>query len=193
MRSFTPSIAFFAALIGLPGCEPGNPTGAGGAPPDSVPAVARAKVVFPADLQADDATVNAMLNDAMSACVDGDYDAFRRLWSAKDDPVPRERFVNHFKTVESMIVRALEADPDPQRQAYAVCVEITFDKEKLPPQHELQADPRRLVVLLIVREQDQWRFAKAPKAVRTWMSEKIGEADVPDDDLLGRGDRESQR
>jgi hypothetical protein len=180
-------LLFMAAFaLGLTCCRPDTPAEPTNAADNTAAATKAPHVDFPAELHSKNPDVNAVVRDAMTACIRGDYDAFRRLWSAKDEPIPRERFVNHFMAVESMIVRALEADPDPQREAFAVCVEVNFDKEKLPVQHELYAEPRRLVIMLILREQNEWRFSAAPKAVRAYMAEKVGASGGTADDPLQR-------
>lgn len=143
------------------------------APDVKPPAPEPERVVFPAALRAADDSVNVMLLAGMNACLGGDYDSFRLLWSATTEPIPRQRFEKHFKAVEKITVRALEKDPDAGREAYAVYAEVAFDAAQLPEQHELRADPKRRVILLIIREQDAWRMASAPKAVRAWLAKKV--------------------
>jgi hypothetical protein len=141
-------------------------------------------LVFPKELHAADPTVNAFIARAMRTCVSGEYEPFRLLWSADVTPMPRERFENHWRAVQKIHVRALEKDPREGSEVYAVYADLSLDPDQLPPQHELHDNPKRSVVLLIVREHDEWRLNKASKEVRAWMAQKVqaGEGVVPDPD-----------
>jgi hypothetical protein len=142
-------------------------------------------LVFPREVQVADPAVNAFLAGAMRTCTSGEYEPFRLLWSADTDPLPRERFENHWRAVEKIHILALEKDPHGQ-EAYAVYADLFFDPDQLPARHELHDHPQRPIVLLIVREHDQWRLAKASKAVRAWMAKKVKspeeEASAPPDE-----------
>lgn len=134
--------------------------------------------VFPDELQVDDEAVNAFLNRAMNTCAGGDYDAFRLLWSARQDPLPRDEFEEGWKAVQEIRVRALEparlaADPDagfPEpRTVYGVLADVAFD----PTHRAAREEPHRRVVLMLIREHDEWRLGRAPKSMRAWMTDKV--------------------
>lgn len=140
---------------------------------------------FPADLHMADASVNAFVKEAMLHCASGDYDRFRLLWSAKEEPLPRGDYEQGWQAVQKIAVRALRkvmlaADAkhrgDPSRKVYVLLAEVALD-----PTHRAGArEPIREVVLMIVREQGAWRLAHPPKAMRAWIKTQIKQIDPTD-------------
>jgi len=137
--------------------------------------------MFPTELYVADATVNDFVAKAMTTCAAGEYEAFRLLWSVREDPLPREEFEQGWQAVETIKVRALEkvmlaADPSAGRTepetVYALLVEVSLD----PAQKVGQTEPQRRVVLMLTREHEQWRLAQAPKPMRDWVKDKIAAA-----------------
>jgi len=138
-------------------------------------------LIFPEELRVADSTVNEYVAKAMTTCAAGDYEAFRLLWSARETPLPREEFEQGWQAVQNIQVRALEkvmldADPSAGRTepelVYALFIEVALD----PAQKAGQKESRRLVVLMLTREHEQWRLATAPKPMREWIKKKIAEA-----------------
>lgn len=139
-------------------------------------------LVFPDNLRAEDETVNDFVTDAMTVCASGDYEAFRLLWSVKQDPLPREEFKRGWQAVESIRIRAVErvqltsSQTDAEtptagihNDAYVVLADV-----QLNPDHPAgQREPRREVVLLIRRENERWWLARAPKQVRAWVRKQV--------------------
>jgi len=137
-------------------------------------------LVFPSALRVSDESVNAFVERAMAACSTGNYDEFRRLWSAQRDPLPRGEFEQGWQAVKTIRVRALqkiilaqtaESDAKPEsvsdQDAYILLTDLSLD-----PKHPAGQDqPEREAALLIVRERDQWCLTKAPKQVRDWVKE----------------------
>jgi len=134
-------------------------------------------LIFSEEHRADDETVNAFVTHAMTVCASGDYDDFRLLWSVREDPLPRQEFERGWQAVKSIRIRDLQrvivapSDPaddeaiDGASDAYAILANVQLD-----PDHPAgQRQPDRQVVLLIRREGDRWRLARAPKSVRTWI------------------------
>jgi len=139
-------------------------------------------LVFPDEMRVSDASINEFVTKAMTVCATGDYEAFRLLWSAREDPLPRSDFEQGWHAVRGIEVRALqkamlEADPSVGREnkerVYVLLVDVTFDPAQKPGQNE----PLRHVVLMVVSENDDWRLAKAPKAMREWVKNKVTTAD----------------
>lgn len=135
-------------------------------------------LVFPDELRVEDSTVNEFVTKAMTTCATGDYEAFRLLWSARADPLPREEFEQGWHAVQTIKVRALEKvmlDVDPNagrtepQAVYALLTEVTLD----PAQRVGQKEPQRHVVLMLAREHEQWRLAQAPKPMRDWIKNRI--------------------
>ncbi len=144
------------------------------------------RLQFPADLNAKDASVNDFVTHAMLTATSGDYDAFRLLWSAREEPMPREEFLQGWDAVRQVRVRALQQiviAPDsapadiPRVDMYAVYVEVSLD-----PEHRAAKEkPQREAILVMVREQDRWALMRAPKDVRDYMRGKVNKpADEPD-------------
>lgn len=135
-------------------------------------------LVFPPELRVADSTVNEFATKAMTVCAAGEYEAFRLLWSAREDPLPREEFEEGWQAVQTIKVRALErvmldADPNTGRnepeEVYVLLAEVSLD-----PEHRAgQKKPQRQVVLMLTREHEQWRLAQAPKPMREWVKTKF--------------------
>lgn len=138
-------------------------------------------VVFPSGLRVDDATVNEFVRKALAQCAAGDYEAFRRLWTARQEPLPRGEFEEGWQAVQEIKVRALEkvmlagdadhdhADPE---TVYALLVEVSLD----PARRAGQREPNREIVLMLSRERDEWRLARPPKSMREWIKRKAEES-----------------
>ncbi len=185
-----PSILVIFCWIGACSREehkPGAPKAATEVNPRPV-----AQLVFPNTLEAEDASVNAFVRQAMNTCASRDYDAFRLLWSAREDPMSREEFEESWNAVRDIRVRALERarvaagdsaasgreSANPNRAAsepqlvYVIHAEVALD----PAHPAAQRSPEREVVLMLVREHDRWRLARAPKPMRAWIRKKAEES-----------------
>ena len=133
---------------------------------------------FPESLHVADASVTNVVERAMNACAKGDYDDFRLLWSARQKPLERGEFEAGWLAVQSIDVRALELiklatktenGEEHLDEHYVMLAEVRFD-----PQHPAgRKEPRREVVLLLAKEQQQWRLARAPAKIRTWIRERV--------------------
>jgi hypothetical protein len=150
-------------------------------------------VVFPSRLRVDDATVNEFVRMALAQCAAGDYDAFRRLWTARQEPLPRGEFEEGWQAVQKIEVRALEkvmlaggeerdhADP---KTVYVLLVEVSLD----PARRAGQREPNREIVLMLSRERDEWRLARPPKSMREWIKKHAEESTAPTDAQVPSGD-----
>jgi hypothetical protein len=131
------------------------------APEPALPAPEPSVIVdFPEELQAKDRTVSAFIREVIDTCVAGDYERFRLLWSAREDPFPRDAFERGWQAVRR--VRVLDVQPFRRRAeddlVFGVHAYVELD-ESVP---ERSPD----VVLLIVKEAERWRLAEAPPALR---------------------------
>lgn len=168
-----------AGLIGVTfGCRREEGPAQNGPTSDPGPPERVGVVVFPEDLLVEDASVNEFLRDAMTVCTTGDYDAFRLLWSARHEPLARDEFERGWQAVLEIRIRALEkvvlapdagSAPAKAQMVYATCANVRLDPNRLAKEQE----PRRQVVLMLVREHDKWRLAWAPKNVQAWLKEKV--------------------
>lgn len=149
---------------------------------------ARAKpvdvLIFPDELHVRDASVNAFVERAMHVCGAGEYEAFRALWSVREDPLPRDEFEQGWQAVELARIRALQpvviaseskVEGSSGEKVYLVLAEVRLD----PGSRAGEREPRREVVLMLVREGDRWRLAKTPKKLRAWIKKRVNAAPPP--------------
>ncbi|MCH7814697.1 MAG: hypothetical protein IID40_11830 [Planctomycetes bacterium] len=117
-------------------------------PPDPEPEI----LDFPKALQAKDPTVNTFVRRVIETCASGDYDAFRLLWSARDDPFPRDQFHRAWQSVRKVRIVSLR----PVREAesgnlfYAVRAQVELDPAVREPQRD--------VTIILAFEDGHWRL-----------------------------------
>lgn len=137
--------------------------------------------VFPDAVRSDDRAVNALIGEAMRCCARGDYEGFRLLWSAKEEPLTRDEYEQGFKAVKKIEIRALQkvliADEKASNPSEGETVYVSLADVDLDPDHRAsKGESHREVVLLVRREEGKWRLAHAPKAVRVWLKKRMAEA-----------------
>ena len=170
-------------------------------PPTSEPERKPERLVFPDELRVADASVNEFVDRAMRTIAQGEYEPFRALWSVRNDPPSSADFDKGWQAVRSIRVVALEkvmiaTESDRQAPAstgeapsgaaspieisrapdaehsYALLAEIDLD----PKNPATRDEPTREVVLVMIREQGEWRMVRAPKALRNWLLERAGKS-----------------
>lgn len=155
-------------------CRRGESNPANPASGDAATGERPARLVYTDNLHVADSAVNAFINRAMAVCAAGVYSDFRLLWSAGADPMPRDEFEQGWQAVQQIRILAvekalLEADTEPpvaeSPVVYAIYAEVALD----PMHPAARTKPNRWVALMLVREQEQWRLARAPKRMRTWI------------------------
>ena len=178
MRSVRDVLVCIALIGASSGCRRDEDAVPSDQRPDTVPTQQVGVLVFPDELRVDDASVNDFLRQAMTVCTTGDYEAFRLLWSARQDPLPRDEFEKGWQAVLEIKIRALEeiilapddgADPSEGQTVYVTCADVRLDPKRLTREQE----PERQVILMLAQEHDEWRLAKAPEQVRAWLKEKV--------------------
>ena len=114
---------------------------------------------IPPELRAHDDTVNVFIRDVIDTCASGDYDAFRMLWSARDDPFPRDQFHRAWQSVQKVTINALRLlhNPNDGSVLYAVRARVELD----PTVRE----PLRDVVILLTWENNRWRLTMPPEGL----------------------------
>lgn len=146
--------------------------------PDKVQVKPAEVLIFPEALRTADPAVNDFVTAAMTTCAKGDYEAFRLLWSARETPLPREEFDQGWNAARRIEVRGLrkgilpadrEAGRENDEAVYALFAEVEFD----PTLRVGQKQPVREVVLMLTLEQERWRIAKAPRAMREWIKSNV--------------------
>ena len=146
-------------------------------------------LIFPDELRVQDATVNDFVVRAMNTCGAGDYEPFRLLWSAREEPLPKDQFDEGWQAVQLIRIAGLRkavvagAAEEPGSSPAGEIVYIVLAEVQLDPEHPAgKRQPQREVVLMLVRENDKWRMAQAPKPMRDWIRQQAGagEALSPD-------------
>lgn len=141
------------------------------------PAPRRAELIFPDALRVADESVNTFVRDALHQSTLGEYESFRSLWTARQDPISRGEFEEGWQAVDRIEVRGLEkvlleAEKDAPEQVYVLLVEVSLDPQRRAGKRE----PVRQIVLMLVPELDRWKIAAAPKPMRDWIKQQTGEA-----------------
>jgi len=182
------------------GCEKQQDKRTEPAETEQAPESRRAALIFPKSLRVEEAPVNALLEKAMRLCSEGDYENFRMIWTARQEPISRGEFLKGWAAMQQIRIRALErvalatpiggqADADAGREAapeivYVAYAEMTLDPKQLgrakhrpgAGSSDATADARREAVLMIVKELGDWRLAQAPKSMRSWVRKKLAAA-----------------
>jgi hypothetical protein len=83
------------------GCERSKPR----ATPTPLPTpAANALIQFPEALRTEDESVNAFIAEAIRVCASEDYDAFRLLWSALEEPIGKQQFQAGFRATRRVTI-----------------------------------------------------------------------------------------
>ena len=144
-----------AALAAVGGCSRDEPEPESVATPQ--PGV---RVVFPPSVEVDDATINDFVRKTIEICASADYERFRALWGATEEPFTREQFERGWQTARRIEVHALQPMRHPKDGSILYYIHASVE---LAPQ---MREPKREVVLLIVKRDGRWRLARAPDSVR---------------------------
>jgi len=121
-------------------------------------------LVFPDEVRTDDPAINEFVSRALDVTASRDYEEFRLLWAASDEPFARDQFERGWRSVRKISVDLLQKIRDPKDDAvfYALYARAELDPDEIPPDQE----PERDIVLVIRPENDEWRLAHAPERVR---------------------------
>ncbi len=176
-----------ATVVVLGGCGREDDSAGGGARAGGD--AKRADVlVFPDALKVEDASVNEFVTDAMRTCGSGDYNAFRLLWSVRDDPLPRGEFEEGWDAVQTIRVEELRkvmlagdsagdgaaVKSDGGGVAGLETVYVMVAGVELDPAYRIgRSEPQREVILMLVREHDAWKLAQPPKKMRLWVRREL--------------------
>ncbi len=114
---------------------------------------------FPKALHAKDATVNTFVRRVIETCASGDYDAFRLLWSARDDPFPRDQFHRAWQSVRRVRIVSLRPvrEAETGRLFYAVRAQVELDPAVREPQRD--------VTIILASEDGHWRLTATTSRV----------------------------
>jgi len=161
-RAATLLTALLTAAL-MAGCErsDGASASSGGRSPAATPQAAL--VSFPPDVQADDPEVNAFIRKAISVCMSKDkhgkpnYEAFRLLWSALEEPIGQQEFERGFAATQKVTILDVMKRRTPDDEiVYLVHCLVELDPKQVP-------QPTRDIVLLLRKETCEWRVATPPR------------------------------
>ena len=129
--------------------------------PQPSPTPDASRVVIPESVRADDPSVNDFIAQIIATCVAEDYEAFRLLWSAREKPISEKEFRRGWRATQSVtILNILKR----RRREEGDIVYVVHGKMQLDPGANIAA-PQRELVLLLVKEQERWHIASAPRSV----------------------------
>ncbi len=118
-----------------------------------------------------DEAVNRFVRNAVAAGAAGDYDQYRLLWGIERQPTSRKRFAQLLSAMEHLEVKTLrpvrfrkDGILVPQDQPMYLLHAFLRIKDEAKQRSERLQD--RDVVLLVVPEQEHWRFEPAPARVK---------------------------
>lgn len=128
--------------------------------PDKKPSAPEPQILeFPAEFHAEDEAVNAFVREVIDTCASGNYEAFRELWSIRDDPFPRDQFHKAWQSVQKVRIRGLRQvlNPADGKILYAVRAIVELDPSV--------RDPERDVIIVLIEEAGRWRMTSAPESL----------------------------
>ncbi|HEY3243059.1 MAG TPA: hypothetical protein VGM03_06875, partial [Phycisphaerae bacterium] len=115
---------------------------------------------FPPQLRVADDSVNDFVHNVLATCASGDYDRFRKLWSAREDPFPRDRYERAWRSVRKVTLLQLQARRNARDGQLVYVVHATAELDPSVPKSE------REIVVVLIREDEAWRLIKPPKHIR---------------------------
>jgi len=117
-------------------------------------------VLFAPECRQEDATINKFIQDALTICHRGDYDAFRQLFGMAYEPTSESDFKRVWSNVAKIVVHRVHADDKQDSPRYYV----VFAKVRLRTadrENRLERD----IPILVFQERGQWRLGPAPSEV----------------------------
>lgn len=166
------AIAAVVSMVAT-GCEPSQR--GPGPSPSSSPSAVKGQIDFPTSLRVADESVNEAIDRAIAACFSGDYEAFRLLWSIRQNPpFTEQEFKIALKGGANVTVNRVQKFRTIEREViYAVAGRVELFQPDIP-------NPVRDVILMLVKESGQWRLTIAPGFVRKAL-ENLDKAEQSDD------------
>lgn len=146
-------------------------------------------VVFPAECHTADESLNAFVEDLLKRCVEGQYGSYRAAVASQIDPMNKYTFERAWHAVKEVRIREIRlvytpppegvpperAEQRPELLGPIYCAHATITLRQVKPPHR----PEREVVVLIIRENGEWRLG--PPAPARLKHEIMGESAEPSD------------
>jgi len=125
---------------------------------DESPEKPRPAVLFDPGCRQEDATLNKFIQDALSTCHRGDYDAFRHLFGATYEPPSEVDFARVWSNVEEIAVRQVyPGQGEPTH--YYVLAKVRLREADSKNRRE------RDIPIMVYKEGPHWRLGAAPSEV----------------------------
>lgn len=157
-----------ALLVAPPACERKKEHAAGSPDAGSASTQPRARFEYTLapELREKQPEATAFLRHFLETCLAGDYDSYRKMVASGVEPESKARFDRVLRAIESLDVEQIEPVESASlpKPAYLVT-----GRAKFRPEEEARR-PRRpgpyRIGLLIIRENDEWRTALAPRELQ---------------------------
>jgi hypothetical protein len=126
---------------------------------EEYPEVPRPAVSFPPECRQKDATLNKFIQDALTICHRGDYDAFRQLFGTAYEPTSELDFKDVWSNVADITVCQVHADKRDPPRYYVVFAKVRLRKADKKDRRE------REIPIMVFQEGGRWRLGPAPSEV----------------------------
>ena len=118
----------------------------------------RPAVSFASECRQEDATLNKFIQDALTTCHRGDYDAFRQLFGTAYEPTSESDFKRVWRNVEEIAVCQVHAGKR-EPPHYYVLAKVRLRKADKKDRRE------RDIRIMVFQEGGRWRLGSAPSEV----------------------------
>ncbi len=126
---------------------------------DQNPNVPQPEIHFPHELKTDDPTLNQFVLKILDICNKGDYDGYRQLFGTAYTPTPKTNFEHVWQQVRMIRVVRIEKHPRRDPPEYYLHARIILR------QPDRQNRTERNVIIMMFKEDGEWRLGSAPKEV----------------------------
>jgi len=123
------------------------------------PEAPRPAVSFSPECRQEDPALNKFIQDALTICHRGDYDAFRQLFGTAYEPTSESDFKRVWSNVEDIAVREVRADKRDPPRYYVVFAKVRLRKADKKDRRE------RDIPIMVFQEGGRWRLGSAPSEV----------------------------
>lgn len=159
-------LAAFCAAGSVGGCKCGRDVAA----PDEItidqptliqqnPNVPQPEINFPQELKTEDPSFNQFVLTMLDICNKGDYDGYRQLFGTAYTPTPRTNFESVWQQIRVIQVVRIEKHPRKDPPEYYLHARIVLR------QPDRQNRTERNAIIMIFKEEGEWRLGSAPKEV----------------------------
>ena len=116
-------------------------------------------VSFAPECRQKDATLNKFIQDALTICHRGDYDALRQLFGTAYEPISESDFKRVWRNVADIAVGQVYADQREPPRYYVVLAKVRLREADKEDRRE------RDIPIMVFQEGGRWRLGSAPSEV----------------------------